>query len=104
MMGKEKGRVKRQRKVQQVPKGDVDALFLGDGIRAITRKTLLPGYTVSDLEQFVQLVYGMFDEQEAKRITVYDPFAKEKARRITVARLADALETLIASHSQQKSA
>lgn len=86
-----------------VQKGqDADALFLGTGVRSIARKTMLPGYTIVDLERFIELLYGMFDEQEAKRVTVYDPFAQKQARRVTVARLAQALEDLVAAHKQTR--
>ena len=84
----------RRKKAVTVP-SESGALFMGTGVRGIARKTMLPGYTVSDIEQFLTLLYGMFDDQEAKRITVYDPFASDKARRVTVARLADALASLV---------
>ncbi len=80
---------------------DADALFVGLGERAIARKTLPPGYTVADLQQFVTLLYDMYDEREAKVVTVFDPFAQEKGRRITVARLTDALESLIERYQQR---
>jgi hypothetical protein len=80
---------------------DHDALFVGDGMRAIARKTLPPGYTIPDLQQFLALLYGMFEEREAKQVRVFDPFAQEKARKITVARLAEALDQLIESHTQK---
>lgn len=85
-------------------KGDPDALFLGDGVRSIARKTLPPGYTVADLNQFLTLLYGLFDEREAKEVRVYDPFAQEHGRRVTVARLADALATVIDHHQERQAA
>ena len=94
--------MKRQRKRPLALVGDADALFLGSGVRAIARKSMLPGYTIPDLEQFLNLLYGMFDDKQAKEVTVFDPFASEKGRRITVARLADALAHLIESHRQEK--
>jgi hypothetical protein len=81
-------------------KVDADALFLGTGIRAIARKTLPTGYTIADLQQFLSLLYGLFDEKEAKEVRVYDPFAQERGRRVTVARLADALANLIAAQAK----
>ena len=95
--------MKRQQPQTKKVLKDADALFSGDGVRAITRKSMLPGYTVADLQQFLHLLYGMFDEKEAKKVTVFDPFSQERHRRVTVARLADALDSLIESQ-QQKSA
>jgi hypothetical protein len=82
-------------------KKDHDALFVGDGMRAIARKTIPPGFTVPDLQQFLALLYGMFEEKEAKQVRVFDPFAQEKARKVTVARLAEAIDQIIESHSQK---
>ena len=82
-------------------KKENDALFVGDGIRAIARKTLPPGYTVPDLQQFLALLYGMFEEKEARQVRVFDPFAQEKARKVTVARLAEAIDQLIESNAQK---
>ncbi|MBA2677333.1 MAG: hypothetical protein H0U76_02885 [Ktedonobacteraceae bacterium] len=93
---------KHQMKNQQ--RAETDALFLGDGVRSIARKTLPPGYTVADLRQFLRLLYGLFDEKEAKVVIVADPFADGEGRRVTVARLADALENLIAAHAAMQSA
>jgi hypothetical protein len=97
--------MKRVRQQKKIPaKTDADALFLGTGVRAIARKTLPSGYTLADLQQFLELLYGMFEEHEVKEIRVYDPFAQSEGRRVTVARLADALENLIAAHAEKKSA
>jgi hypothetical protein len=93
-------RVRQQRKSLQAI-GDADALFLGQGVRAIARKTLPPGFTAADLQQFLTLLYGLFDDREAKVVRVYDPFATERGRKVTVARLADALSQLIEQHTQQ---
>lgn len=93
---------KRQRKANIVPLQDADALFRGNGVRAIARRTLPPGFTVADLRQFVELLYGMFDEREAKAVRVFDPFAQEGGRRITVARLVDAVMTLIEQQSHKE--
>jgi hypothetical protein len=80
---------------------DADALFLGNGVRAIARKSLPLGYTAADLQQFLTLLYGLFDDREAKVVRVYDPFATERGRKVTVARLAEALSQLIEQHTQQ---
>lgn len=95
--------MRRQQKKPAKRHGDADALFMGTGLRAISRKSMLPGYTVADLQQFLVLLYGMFDEKEAKEVIVSDPFASERGRRITIARLANAIEHLVEIH-QQKSA
>lgn len=92
---------KRQQKKAVQPSGDADALFLGSGVRAIARKTLIPGFTVADLEQFLTLLYGMFEEKEAKQVCVFDPFSHERGRRVTVARLAEAIEQVIQNNTQK---
>lgn len=92
---------KRQHKKTVQPLRDADALFLGMGVRAIARKTLPPGFTVADLQQFVELLYGMFDEREAKTIRVFDPFAGEGGRRVTVARLTEALTAIITNQTKK---
>jgi len=104
-IAKVKGRMSKQfkQKGKDNTSETTDAVFLGSGVRAIARKSMLPGDTVADLEQFLVLLYGMFDEKEAKQVSVFDPFAESKGRRITIARLAGALEDLI-ERTAQKSA
>jgi hypothetical protein len=60
------------------------------------------GYTHEDLEQFLDLFYGLYSHQytlrELRQITVSDPFDRsETPRQMTVVELAEWLEALLAS-------
>lgn len=92
---------KSRRNKQTSISADADALFSNTTVRAIARKSLPPGYTVADLQQFLILLYGMFEETEAREVRVFDPFANERGKRITVARLADAIAQVIDRNTQQ---
>lgn len=59
------------------------------------------GYTHKDLEQFLDLLYGMFSYQftmtELRQVQISDPFDRAEApRQLTVVELAEWLEALIA--------
>jgi hypothetical protein len=59
------------------------------------------GYTQKDLEQFLDLLYGMFSHQytlpELRQMPISDPFDRSEApRQLTVVELAEWLEALLA--------
>ncbi len=82
-----------------------------DQNRALTpakRKRLLKqfgvcpaGYTNEDLEQFIDLLYGMFSYRytmaELRQVQISDPFDRAQSpRQLTVVELAEWLEALLA--------
>jgi hypothetical protein len=59
------------------------------------------GYTHEDLEQFLDLFYGLFSHQytmtELRQVPINDPFDRtETPRQLTVVELAEWLEALLA--------
>ena len=56
-----------------------------------------PGYTHDDLEQFLDLLYGLFEEgTDLRRLTVFNPFdRRETPQRMRLVDLADWLEAIV---------
>jgi hypothetical protein len=56
-----------------------------------------PGYTHDELEQFLDLLYGLFEEgADLRRLTVFNPFDRcDIPRRMRLVDLADWLEAII---------
>lgn len=56
-----------------------------------------PGYTHDDLEQFLDLLYGLFEEgADLRRMTVCNPFDRsDTPQRMRLVDLADWLEAII---------
>lgn len=71
--------------------------------RALKQFGVCPaGYTHEDLEQFLDLLYGMFSHQytmtELRHLTISDPFDRsETPRQCNVVELAEWLEALLES-------
>ncbi len=55
------------------------------------------GYTIEDLERFLDLLYGLYDDTvELRRMTVCNPFDRsETPQRMRLVDLADWLEALV---------
>ena len=75
-----------------------------DGMTPAKRKRLIQaygpwpeGYTSDDLERFLDLLYGLYDDTvELRRMTVCNPFDRsETPQRMRLVDLADWLEALV---------